>query len=184
MSTFRKIIPPNYKLPRVKSDRCSGCHAGSRLMAEIKRRVVHYRLEQGLSDMPETPSRTVLPDVPNTPEVVVSTTENEKKSPLQRQLDKVRVELQDTDIAHVATEDELATILSYLKHRTLSNLRKEDFDKAMEGLKDGECLMIGDYKSNMVLGKGTYMTDKEFFQAPECSVFGVVVVYKNEGKHH
>ena len=43
---------------------------------------------------------------------------------------------------------------------------------------------MGDFKANLVLGCAEVSTDKEFFESPECSVFGVVVVYKqSNGKY-
>jgi len=81
-------------------------------------------------------------------------------------------------IERVATEEELNQLKAYLYHRGIARLRKNDLSTAIHQLKEGEAIVMGDFKANLVLGCAAVSTDKEFFQSPECSVFGVVVVFK------
>lgn len=92
--------------------------------------------------------------------------------------------IDSSGIEQVATKEEMDQLQAYLYHRGIAKLRKNDLSLAIQRLKPREAIVMGDFKANLVLGRAEVSTDKEFFESPECSVFGVVVVYKKPNGNH
>jgi hypothetical protein len=67
-------------------------------------------------------------------------------------------------------------------HRQLKNDRKALFQDQKEKLKEGEVLVVMDFKENIKLRRGPLELSKSFFNRPSRAIFGIVVWYVKEGQ--
>jgi hypothetical protein len=179
LSTFRANVPKYFKKARVKSDRCSCCYYGSRLLKSLEVRAA-------TSPQPQpTPAGTTsvgtsspLTATPSTP-LQNSQSTPSKLSPIAKAIASGRCNLFLNGIEAILSKEEREQVEGYLTHHTTVTCRMQDFHRACRRLKSGQCLIVVDYKANLPLGVAEVTTDQEFFNAPESSVFAVVVAYRD-----
>jgi hypothetical protein len=81
----------------------------------------------------------------------------------------------------VWTEEALSIKDDYELHERLITQRTKDFDKQIESVKEGSCVLIMDFKANINLGNGPEMDSTIFFQAPQRTVYAVVGFFSHNG---
>jgi len=89
-----------------------------------------------------------------------------------------------TGLKEKATAEEIEYLLSYIQHQSIARRRAIDFNKQIQYLKPGEVIVVADFKANMTLGLAAEDTDDVFFNAPQISVFGIVIAFRTEGSLH
>jgi len=178
LSTFRANIPKYFKKARVKSDRCSCCYYGSRFLKNLQERAA-------TSPQPQpTPASTAsvgtsLTATPSTPLLPQSQSTPSKLSPIAKAIARGRCNLLLNGIEQILSDEERDQVEGYLTHHTTVTCRMQDFHRACRKLQPGQCVIVVDYKANLPLGVAEVTTDQEFFNAPESSVFAVVVAYRD-----
>ena len=78
--------------------------------------------------------------------------------------------------------EELAIQNAMLFHKQLVNDRSLDFVNQLQNIKEGQCILVMDFKANISLGKGPEEGSNIFFNAPQRSVFGVVCYFRRNNQ--
>src|SRR5262249_54733930 len=147
-----------FKFAKRKSDKCGGCFYGSQLAEHVAKRVASTTSSGSTTTSYST-----------------STTGTVPVSPISQMLKKAHEELRSTGMQEKATAEELTYLLSYVQHRSIARRRAIDFNRQMQNLPIGHAMVVADFKANIQLGKAQVDTDDVFFNAPEASVFCLVV---------
>jgi hypothetical protein len=102
-----------------------------------------------------------------------------KLSPIAKAIASGKCNLFLNGIEAILSKEEREQVEGYITHHTTVTCRMEDFHRACRRLQPGQCVIVVDYKANLPLGVAEVTTDQEFFNAPESSVFAVVVAYRD-----
>ena len=70
----------------------------------------------------------------------------------------------------------------YLKHEMFKYLQNSHFKEKRDNLKEKECIIIMDFKQNIILGKGPIETNHDFYNKEHASCLGFCVIYKKNNE--
>ena len=84
--------------------------------------------------------------------------------------------------ASALSSEERSAMESYEFHKTHHAQRVQDFKGKLDLLKDHEAIFIIDFKSNISLGKCQVEESQIFFNAPQRTLFGVVIYVRLNGE--
>ena len=80
------------------------------------------------------------------------------------------------------TNEERKALDGYKFHEKIALTRNSDFKNELKRLKQGQCLIIMDFKANISLGGCAEEDSHQFFFAPQRTVFGLALYFVKDGK--
>ncbi|PVU99307.1 hypothetical protein BB559_000824 [Furculomyces boomerangus] len=66
----------------------------------------------------------------------------------------------------------------YNNHINIKSIQEESYKKLVQNLKNGECVLIMDFKENFRLGSGPIKTSTDFYSKPQISNLGFALIVK------
>lgn len=166
-SAFNKLIPEWYQFSPSKTDRCAGCYYGAKVLDEL--------LHKATEKQPALAART------STFSPVTSTSLPSTTSPLSKMMEKAKLQWNALELEKVLTPEEEDWLISFCEHKFIGKCRRDDWDLDIQNLEEGHCMIVGDFKANLQLGKGRVETDQEFFANgahQEASIISFVVAFR------